>query len=190
MLLKLITDARDILLLRYKPAEDYRYSAGAVIGILLLLGMQNAAAFVPLLGREPAAIAFSIIFVSLKWLLLSKTMQMVLNGKGGPKQPFTGFILASEALLAPTIAMVYFPSLSAIAVFWQIWCFWAQAAGLMALSKTNGLKVLIGYALYLVTMILAAGILISLFISAGFFDQTELMERSQQIFKLSPMSKP
>lgn len=189
MLLKLITDARDALLLRYKPAEAYRYAPSAIIGVLLLLGLQNAAAFAPFFGRDAAAIAFSLILVVVKWLLLSLVMQTILRPNNhSEKTSYFGFILATEALLAPAIVVLYYPDLSGVAVFWQIWCFWAQAAGLMSLSKSNGLKILLGYLFYSVIMIIVLFILLSLFVGLGLFDQAELMERSQQIFKASQLA--
>ncbi|MDO4641501.1 MAG: hypothetical protein Q4A84_07360 [Neisseria sp.] len=183
MLLKLVADARDTLLLRFKPAVTYRYSPPAVIGILLLLGLQNAAAYAPLFGRSYAAMAFSLVFVIFKWLLLERVMRMVLHYYGMPKQSLLGFILVSEALLIPAFIAIYFPKLSELAVFWQIWCFWAQAAGLMHLGRANGLKVLLGYICYSIALFLLCLLLLSLFVSAGWLDYAELQARSQQVFQ-------
>lgn len=189
MLLKLITDARNALLLRYKPAAEYRYAPPAIIGILLLLGLQNAAAFTPLFGRDAAAIVFSLVFVTAKWLLLSLIMQTILRpANRAGKTSYFGFILATEALLAPALIVLYYPDLAGVAVFWQIWCFWAQAAGLMYLSRSNGIKVLLGYLCYAIAMIITASVLIGIFVGLGLFDQAELMKRSQEILKAGQLT--
>lgn len=190
MLLQLLADARDTLLLRYKPSEEYRYSAQTAAAVLLVLGIQNAAFQVPLLGSDFAAIAFSIITVILKWLVLDRVMRLVLGYYGMPKQSLLGFILVSEALMIPTVAAFYSEAASAVAIFWQIWCFWAQAAGLMYFSKLDGLKVLLGYVCYVIAMFAVLMLLLGIFSAFGWLDTAMLYDNFLKFLQTGQTVQP
>lgn len=177
MLIQLLRDMWDILRLRYKAPQDYRYTLPAILAVLLLIGLVNAASMSPLFGNSSGAILFAVVLTFLKWLVLSVVMRGVLHYYGAPKMPLGGFTLASEALLIPALAVIYVPALGFIGIFWQVWTFWVQAIGYMKMGQVSGWRVLLGYAAYLVVLMLAGTLLMMAFGQLGLLDLQNLNEQ-------------
>ncbi|MDO5073955.1 MAG: hypothetical protein Q4D63_06095 [Neisseria animaloris] len=174
MLYRFVCDAADTLRLRYRAAEEYRYSRAVFIGVLLLLGLVNAAGLSPLFGNTSGVIAMAVCFAAAKWAVLSAVMQRRLN------IPAAGFVLATEALYVPTLLVFYLPQLAFAAALWQLWTFAVQLIGLMRLSGKSGGQVVIAYIIYLLCL-LAAGMAITLLFSlSGLIDVQTLHEQMRQ----------
>lgn len=170
MLYQLLIDALNTLRFHYKHPAEYRYSPAAIIAVLILTGMVNAAGMAPVLGQSMGAISFSIVLTIFKWLILSYAMRSTLHYGGSPKLPIGGFILVSEALIIPSLTVFYFPAISTLAVFWQVWIFWAQAIGLMKMGNVSGFRVLTGYIIYILILMVVGTLLISLYGTLGWLD--------------------
>lgn len=179
MLYQLFKDMLDILRLRYKKPEEYIYTLSVIIAVILLLGLINAASMSPLFGKTPAAIAFAVVLTTIKWLILSYTMKMLLHYYGAAKQSLYGFVLASEAMSIPMLAVFYIPQLAMFALFWQVWTFWVQAIGFMKMGNVSGWKVMIGYMLYFIGTLLIGSVVLMLFIQAGWLDTNSLNQQLQ-----------
>lgn len=183
MLYNLVRDAAQTLLFRYQAPEAYRYSPLTITAILIALGLQLAAAWAPVFGDAPGAIAFFLVSMVLKWWVLSQVMRSMLHYFGAPLMPLSGFILATEALALPSIIVFYAGGLGILATFWSVWIFWAQAAGLMKMSQVNGLRVLLGYLAYGTVLTLLSSVVLFIFISMGWIDQEDVQKFAEQ-FKL------
>lgn len=107
MLYSFLIDMWDILRLRYKNPADYFYTLPVILAILLLLGMINAADMSTLLDVSTAVFVFAVMVTVIKWLILSRVMRYVLSRNGELRSPLWGFILASEALMIPTLLVFY-----------------------------------------------------------------------------------
>ena len=176
MLYNLVRDAAQTLLFRYHAPEHYRYSPVAVTAVLIALGLQLAAAWAPVFGQSPGAIVFFLISMALKWWVLSSVMRSVLHYFGAPLMPLGGFILATEALMLPSIIVLYSKDLGMLSIFWSVWIFWAQAAGLIKMSQINGLRVVLGYLIYAFVLSVLNGVVMFLFLSLGWLDNAVLQE--------------
>ena len=60
-----------------------------------------------LLDVSTAVFVFAVMVTVIKWLILSRVMRHVLSRNGAPRLPLWGFILASEALMIPTLLVFY-----------------------------------------------------------------------------------
>lgn len=168
--LTLLNDASNIIRLRYQPAEHYHYPLPACLVVMLAIGSINAAGMTPIFGEGLATLSFAILVSVVRWLVLARAMTATLHYYGSPRLPLWGFVLVSEALMLPMVLLFYAPQLSPILMFWEAWIFWVQAIGFHHLSKQNGLKILLGYLLYVGTASVITGVLFVLFILAGWFD--------------------
>ena len=166
----------DILRLRYKNPADYFYTLPVILAILLLLGMINAADMSPLLGVSTAAVVFGVLVTVIRWLILSRVMRYVLSKNSAPRLPLWGFILASEALMIPTLLVFYIPQSAPLLMVWKTWAFWTQAVGLMRIGLVKVWAVLKGYFLSFCCFVVISGIFIQLFTLAGWFDKATLMQ--------------
>lgn len=181
MLYQFLRDMWDVLRLRYKQPEEYRYSIPVNLAVLLLLGIINAAASAPLFGKSTPLIVFAVLLTVLKCLILSRVMSGMLRQPQAPRLPFWGFVLATEALAIPTLLLLYVPAMASIGLFWQIWIFWVQIIGFMKLSGQKGGKIIIGYIVYALITLLAGTLLLMLFSQAGLIDLQQLTEQFENI---------
>lgn len=181
MLYQFVRDMWDVLRLRYKNPEEYRYSLPVNLAVLLLIGIVNAAASVPLLGKSTPLIVFAVLLTVLKCVILSRTMSAALRHQNAPRQPFWGFVLVTESLAVPLLLLFYVPSLASVGVFWQIWIFWVQIIGFMNTSKQRGGKVVLGYLMYALMTLIAGTLLIMVFAQAGWLDLQELSQQFENI---------
>ena len=137
MLYSFLIDMWDILRLRYKNPADYFYTLPVILAILLLLGIINAADMSLLLGVSTAAVVFAVLVTVIRWLILSRVMRYVLSKNSAPRLPLWGFILASEALMIPTLLVFYIPQSAPLLMVWKTWAFWTQAVGLMRIGQVK-----------------------------------------------------
>ena len=186
MLYNLVRNAAQTLLFRYQEAQEYRYSLPAAAAVLLLLGLQLAAAWSPFFGNSHGIIAFFIISAVLKWLILSSVMSSMLHYFGAPKMNLRGFILATEALSIPLLLLFYLPAMIVLTPMWQFWTFWAQAVGLLKMSKVNGIRLLLCYLVYSLLMAACSFMILMLFISAGWIDVQSIQKLSETLMAPKP----
>ncbi len=180
MLYQLLRDMLDILRLRYKHPAEYRYTLPTMAAVLLLIGLVNAAGMSPMLGNSPGVVAFAVALTVLKWLLLSRVMRNMLGYYGtnnAERLPLQGFVLASEALVVPALAMFYLPALGFIALFWQVWTFWVQAIGFIKMGQVSGMRVMLGYLVYVLLLMVAGALLLALFGQLGLMDLQSISEQ-------------
>ncbi|WP_373796081.1 hypothetical protein [Neisseria dentiae] len=188
MLYHFLRDMWDILRLRYKNPADYRYSLAVSAAVLLLIGLVNAAATAPLFGKSPAVVTLAVLLTVLKCGVLSLVMGRMLS-RGAPKLPLWGFVLASEALSVPLLALFYAPALAAAGMFWQIWIFVAQAVGLIRMSGQPGWRVMLGYLVYAVLTVVAGSVLMMVLAQIGLIDLGALTEQARVILESQPQAR-
>lgn len=188
MLYHFLRDMWDILRLRYKNPADYRYSLAVSAAVLLLIGLVNAAATAPLFGKSPAVVTLAVLLTVLKCGVLSLVMGRML-ARGAGKLPLWGFVLASEALSVPLLALFYAPALAAAGMFWQIWIFVAQAVGLIRMSGRPGWRVMLGYLVYAVLTVVAGSVLMMVLAQIGLIDLGALTEQARVILEARPPAR-
>ncbi len=188
MLYHFLRDMWDILRLRYKNPADYRYSLAVSAAVLLLIGLVNAAATAPLFGKSPAVVTLAVLLTVLKCGVLSLVMGRMLS-RGAAKLPLWGFVLASEALSVPLLALFYAPALAAAGMFWQIWIFVAQAVGLIRMSGQPGWRVMLGYLVYAVLTVVAGSVLMMVLAQIGLIDLDALTEQARVILESQPQAR-
>lgn len=181
MLYSFLIDMWDILCLRYKNPADYFYTLPVILAILLLLGIINAADMSLLLGVSTAAVVFAVLVTVIRWLILSRVMRYVLSKNSAPRLPLWGFILASEALMIPTLLVFYIPQSAPLLMVWKTWAFWTQAVGLMRIGQVKVWAVLKGYFLSFCCFVVISGILLNLFTLAGWLDKATLMHNFEAL---------
>lgn len=177
MLYQFICDAANLLRLKLLSADGYRYPPSVFIGILLLLGLTNAAGISPLFGNSPAVIALAVAFTFARWAILSAVMQSRLQ------LPARGFILATEALSIPVLAVFYLPQLAFAASLWQGWALAVQIIGLMRLSGKSAGRVIISYVIALFLLLLVGMSLTVLFNLFGLIDAQAMHQTMMQMLE-------
>lgn len=173
-LLPLMRDMGDVVLLRYRPIEHYRYGLPVFLITILGVGVANAVVLRPIFGYSQGILAFAIVFAILKWLLLTRATTGVLHYFGSPRIPFLGYALMTEALILPFLLLPYVPELSIFLSFWQLWIFWAQLLGFAVISQQPIGRVLIAYFVYALLTLFFGMIFLSLFDAAGWIDLKEM----------------
>ena len=176
-----LLDAWAVLRMRFKTAAEYRYSVPVVLAVLLLLSLIGAVSMVPVFGNTPAMIGLAVILTVLKWLILSRVMQGFLHYQGAPNVPLYGFILLTEALAIPMLLLWYLPGLALLGMVWQFWIFWVQINGLVRLSGSTGLMVVLGYLIYFAAVVVAGMAVLGLFFAVGWVDMQMLTDAMQKM---------
>ncbi|MBP6862906.1 MAG: hypothetical protein KBC57_11195 [Neisseriaceae bacterium] len=178
-MLNFLNDAWQLLRLRLKPVAEYRYPGFVVVAILLVLGVVNAQAFMPILGLDQnGTVAVSLAFTVLNWAVFSQTMRLYFRWRGAPDLPLAHFVLLTQALMIPAMAFPYLPAGIAVvlSLVWQFWTLWVQIHGFARFSQLSGLKILLGYVLYVVTLVVASTVLMLALISIGVLDANVIVE--------------
>ncbi|MGB4881513.1 MAG: hypothetical protein WBO82_00520 [Neisseria sp.] len=183
MLYKFLSDALSALRLRFAPPVHYRYAPVVVIAILLLMAAVNAVGMTPVFGNSNGALGFALCLTILKVFVLARSMTITLNYFGGTRFQLMGFILVTEALMIPTLLIYYVPQMAVVALFWQVWTFWVQVIGLMRISGQPVGKVLIGYFVYLVALMLIGSLFMALFVQVGWLDLQQINIQMEEILK-------
>ncbi len=188
-MLKLLTDAFEVLRLRYRVAEHYRYPPQVMVAAIFILSMVNAGLFAAYIGHTPAAATAGLMLaITLtKWLLLAFVMQVFLHYKGAPKMNLFGFILLTEFLNVPLIVSGYLPALAAVALVWQFWTLFVQVRGLMVFSRINPWWVGLAYVIYFALASLVGMLILSFFIANGWID-AGVIEQQMKLMQEMPGS--
>lgn len=175
-----LLDAWAAIRLHFSPPEHYRYPLAITCGVLLATAAVNAATMTPWFGHDDGAVVLIFCLTILKWLTLSLSMNVVLHYYGSPKINWYGYILLTEALIIPMIAVFYFPRLLAFpSILWKTWIIVVQIFGIMQLSKQNISKILLAYLVYGLMVIVTSYLLINVFVSMDWLDRktiTKLMQ--------------
>lgn len=178
-MLNFLNDAWLLLRLRLKPITEYRYPGFVVVAILLILGVVNAQAFMPILGLDQnGTVAVSLAFTVLNWVVFSQTMRLYFRWRGAPDLPLSHFILLTQALLIPAMIFPYLPAGIAVVVslVWQFWTLWVQIHGFARFSQLSGVKILLGYILYVVMLVVASTVLMLGLIGFGVLDADTIVK--------------
>lgn len=182
-----LLDAWAVIRLRFLPVAHYRYNPAVVYGILLVTGMVNAAAMAPLFGSSNGAVGFTLCLTILKWLCLSLAMSLMLETKGHPRQNWRGYVLLTDALIIPAIASLYWPQgLGLATIMWETWIIVVQFFGFARISGQSGLRVIGGYLVYFLLVLVTGTLLMVLFNGLGWLDLQTLMQGMQRIARPTP----
>jgi membrane-associated HD superfamily phosphohydrolase len=178
-------DAWVALRLRFYPKTHYHYSLLIMVPVLLALGMINMANMSQLLGQQTGITAFILALTVLRWGILSKTMQVILGHYNKQPGQWYGYVLVTEALILPTIAMLYWPQALAMpGSFWLIWTMVVQAFGFVRISQQNIFKVALAYIIYFIVTSLAGGMLLFIFSTMGWLDINSMAQAFQQMLTI------
>lgn len=186
-LLALVRDARDILFLRFAPAEEYRYAPPVLAAALAAIGITQAVSMMPMLGQGGAALAFGVAVGVLKWLVLSRAVHAVFRYFGAAPQSFYGYALAGELLTVPSLAVLYFPEAASVASIWLAWGFAAQTVGFARVGQQPLYRVFLAYVVYLLAMVLVGAVLFGVFAGAGWLNPEHIRENLQTIMDNSKL---
>lgn len=182
-LLKLLRDARDVLLFRFYPIDHYRYGLPVMLMLMVAVGVVNALMLKPMLGNGQSVMMLGFVFALLKWLLLTRATTSILQYFGSPRIPFLGYALLTESLVLPLLLLPYFPEMAMIFQLWNLWIFWAQLIGFARISQQPISKVLIAYVVYFILVMAFGLIMLGLFNLGGWLDMTELQKNIEKLMK-------
>ncbi len=186
MLYQFLSGALSALRLRFATPGHYRYGPAVFIAVLVLIAAVNAVGMAPVFGNGNGALAFALCLTVLKVFVLARAMDVTLNYFGAPNVRLLGFILLTEALMIPTLLVYYVAALAPVALFWQVWTFWVQIIGLMRMSGQPLMKILIGYLVYLLVLMLLGSLLVALFVQAGWLDIQQINLQMEELMKSVP----
>lgn len=182
----LAADAARLMRLNVKPAAEYRYSLPTVAGALLAVGAVHAASVAPWFQGQYGVAAFMFCLHVLKWPVFSWAMNLVLGYYGQQKQNFAGLILVSEVLAVPLLLNLYLPEAGFAVMVWQSWAFVVTVLALMRLSGTGVFKVLLGYVLGFLFMLVPGLVLLGAFSAAGWIDIEQMNAAMLQMLQQPP----
>ncbi|KDN12254.1 hypothetical protein BGI40_02305 [Snodgrassella communis] len=178
-------DAWAALRLRFYPKTHYHYSLLIIVPVLLALGLINMANMSQILGQQIGITVFILALTVLRWGILSKTMQVILGYYNKQPGQWYGYVLVTEALILPTIAMLYWPQALAMpGSFWLIWTMVVQAFGFVRISQQNIFKVALAYIIYFIVTSLAGGMLLFIFSTMGWLDINSMAQAFQQMLTI------
>ena len=160
--------------LRFRPARFYLYGLPVFVLVWAAIGMVNAVALKPFLGASDAAIGFGFLTAVTRYLVLTRVFWDMLRASDGERVPFWGYVLATEALAIPTLFALPYPETRSWVGLWNIWCFWAQFAGAVAISGQRPLRVAGAYVVYWLLSSLLLFVFLLMFVSSGWLDANEL----------------
>lgn len=178
-------DAWAALRLRFYPKTHYHYSLLIIVPVLLALGLINMANMSQILGQQIGITVFILALTVLRWGILSKTMQVILGYYNKQPGQWYGYVLVTEALILPTIAMLYWPQALAMpGSLWLIWTMVVQAFGFVRISQQNIFKVALAYIIYFIVTSLAGGMLLFIFSTMGWLDINSMAQAFQQMLTI------
>lgn len=180
----LARDAWHIMRLRFFPHPFlYRYGLPVFIAIIIAVGLTNALNIRPLFGMSYNVIIFAVLMNVTKIILLTRiSSEMLRHVKTNERLPFLGYVLASEALILPNLLAFSVPQLAVPLMFWNIWAFWAQTTGFMVQSGRPLRRVIVAYLVYWLAYIALISLFLSLFFTAGWLNQAEILQNIEQLF--------
>lgn len=97
-LLQFLRDAGHILCFRYKKAQEYHYDLTVFIGVVIAMSVTHAAIAMPMLGRSVEMALFLMICSIARWLILTRSMTVILQYFHLSRISFLGYTLITEAL--------------------------------------------------------------------------------------------
>lgn len=169
-LVDLWRDALNAMRMRFQPAQAYDYGLPVFVAMMLAVGVVNAVMMKPLFGDSVGALAFGVLVSVTRWLVLTRVAAEILRPAGSPRIPFLGYTLATEALMLPSILMVYVQELALPISLWTTWAFWAQAIGFYHISQQRVAKILLVYVVYVLVSMVLIGVFLAMFAAEGWLD--------------------
>lgn len=177
-------DACAALRLRFYPKTHYRYNPLIFVTILLALGLMNMAYMSQILGRQTGITIFIIVLTMVRCGILSMAMEIILGYYNKQPGHWYGYVLTTEVLTLPTLAILYWPQvLAAPGSLWLLWTLVVQIFGFVRISQQNIFKVFLGYITYYLMFFLAIGILLLLFSIMGWVDINSMSDTYLQILE-------
>lgn len=177
-------DACAALRLRFYPKTHYCYNPLIFVTILLALGLMNMAYMSQILGRQTGITIFIIVLTMVRCGILSMAMEIILGYYNKQPGHWYGYVLTTEVLTLPTLAILYWPQvLAAPGSLWLLWALVVQICGFVRISQQNIFKVFLGYITYYLMFFLAIGILLLLFSIMGWVDINNMPYTYRQILE-------
>lgn len=177
-------DACAALRLRFYPKTHYRYNPLIFVTVLLALGLMNMAYMSQILGRQTGITIFIIVLTMVRCGILSMAMEIILGYYNKQPGHWYGYVLTTEVLTLPTLAILYWPQvLAAPGSLWLLWALVVQICGFVRISQQNIFKVFLGYITYYLMFFLAIGILLLLFSIMGWVDINNMSYAYWQILE-------
>lgn len=177
-------DACAALRLRFYPKTHYCYNPLIFVTILLALGLMNMAYMSQILGRQTGITIFIIVLTMVRCGILSMAMEIILGYYNKQPGHWYGYVLTTEVLTLPTLAILYWPQvLAAPGSLWLLWALVVQICGFVRISQQNIFKVFLGYITYYLMFFLAIGILLLLFSIMGWVDINNMPYAYRQILE-------
>lgn len=172
------------LRLRFYPKTHYCYNPLIFVTILLALGLMNMAYMSQILGRQTGITIFIIVLTMVRCGILSMAMEIILGYYNKQPGHWYGYVLTTEVLTLPTLAILYWPQvLAAPGSLWLLWALVVQICGFVRISQQNIFKVFLGYITYYLMFFLAIGILLLLFSIMGWVDINNMPDAYRQILE-------
>ena len=106
----------------------------------------NMANMAQILGRQTGITIFVIVLTVVRWGVLSMAMEIILGYYNKQPGRWYGYVLATEVLILPTLATLYWPQVLATpGSLWLLWTLVVQIFGFVRISQQNIFKVFLGY---------------------------------------------
>ena len=133
----------------FYPKTHYRYNPLIFVTVLLALGLINMANMSQILVRQTGITIFVIVLTVVRWGVLSMAMEIILGYYNKQPGRWYGYVLATEVLILPTLATLYWPQVLATpGSLWLLWTLVVQIFGFVRISQQNIFKVFLGYIIY------------------------------------------
>lgn len=181
-----LVDAWAALRLKFYPLKHYRYSLSITIPILFTLGLINAAPTSPSsTGYLVGLISYFIALTVLRWLVLCLVMKVFLSPANSSPMQWCGYVLVTEALMMPLLALIYWPEIMVMPSFlWLSWIMLVQFVGFIQISKHKPGKIILAYIVYFLVAAIAGAILLSIFFSMNWLDMEASLKAMQQYLNI------
>ena len=181
-----LVDAWTALRLKFYPITHYRYPLSIIIAILFTLGLINAASTPPLfIGSQVGLISFFITLTILRWLVLCLVMKVFLSPANSSPMQWCGYVLVTEALMMPLLALIYWPEIMVMPSFlWLSWIMLVQFVGFIQISKHKPGKIILAYIVYFLVAAIAGAILLSIFFSMNWLDMEASLKAMRQYLNI------
>lgn len=183
VLYAIVQDAAAAFVGRLKTLPEYRYPPLLMLLLLLVLGINDAAAWASVAGTSRAVTALLMCLAPLKWLTLTAAMWLVL-GRSQDKAAAAGlggFVFLTQVMNLPLLIAALLPPLGLLALVWQAWVLWVQASGLVRLSGHGAGKVAVGYGVFVLLYVVVTAALLGVFQGAGWLDPQALLQQMRQL---------
>ena len=116
-----LVDAWTALRLKFYPITHYRYPLSITILVLFTLGLINTASTSSLLiGSQVGLISFFFALTVVRWLILCLVMKVFLSPANSSPMQWCGYVLVTEALMMPLLALIYWPEIMVMPSFLSV----------------------------------------------------------------------